>query len=460
MLQNRIPVCSDFAIMMGSYADDHYVIKRYEGEHLTTGYEGAQVTTSYEGAHVIPRYEGADVIDHGSATKKQRKSSFIHIHHAAPLHGTSTSTPRQHVPSYHQAPITNYITDMKPRAEPETPATGAASLDMDSMEIEEFHIDASEIHQKEIHNFHNHQDQISAIPQVRQAIDNTGLLCPSPHLVSTGGDSFSPAAAAVAGGVEASQSQNLDSPGNFKATGPHIAVDCANIGFALGHSLYPEKSCVFLVAGIVQCIDSFVELGCHVQGFMSQGRFSTLPKDGGGDRLREYARQGLLTVTPSGDDDDTYIIDWASQYEDGYMVTNDRFRDHQARVYNESKSEGAAFEAWLQKHRITYVFTNKQFSSIHPVVKALKRAKLLESHNNKQEADGNKEEHTGNNTEAAGGSKEGADESTVVYSYEAHELEEVEMEDVVDEFGDMLPAAYETTVAAILHSDVWKRTKT
>eukprot|EP00808_Paulinella_micropora_P018302 g10239.t1 len=67
--------------------------------------------------------------------------------------------------------------------------------------------------------------------------------------------------------------------------------------------------------------------------------------------------EGLLVATPAQDYDDSYCIEYAMRHG-GYIVSNDRYRDH---VEGVEPSRRAAVRAWLKTHLITFAFVKDEF---------------------------------------------------------------------------------------------------
>jgi hypothetical protein len=69
--------------------------------------------------------------------------------------------------------------------------------------------------------------------------------------------------------------------------------------------------------------------------------------------LQDLSNQGLLITTPPQDYDDSYIIQYAMNHG-GYIVSNDRFRDHKLR-------ESRVIRRWLRQHVISFTFICDEF---------------------------------------------------------------------------------------------------
>lgn len=69
--------------------------------------------------------------------------------------------------------------------------------------------------------------------------------------------------------------------------------------------------------------------------------------------LRDLSDQGLLITTPPQDYDDSYIIQYAMNHG-GFIVSNDRFRDHK-------RKESSKVRNWLKTHLISFTFILDEF---------------------------------------------------------------------------------------------------
>ena len=63
-------------------------------------------------------------------------------------------------------------------------------------------------------------------------------------------------------------------------------------------------------------------------------------------------------TTPSQDYDDTYCIEYAKSHK-GYIVTNDKFRDHIDKIQEIDKKK--AESRWLRQYRISFAFHGDEF---------------------------------------------------------------------------------------------------
>ncbi|KAL4164696.1 hypothetical protein KRP22_003437 [Phytophthora ramorum] len=74
--------------------------------------------------------------------------------------------------------------------------------------------------------------------------------------------------------------------------------------------------------------------------------------------LNELVQKDHVILTPSQAHDDFYVIDYAVKY-DGFIVTNDMFRDH---VSNKRSFHGKRLTStWVRSHCIDFTFVGKEF---------------------------------------------------------------------------------------------------
>ncbi|KAG7391511.1 hypothetical protein PHYPSEUDO_004581 [Phytophthora pseudosyringae] len=74
--------------------------------------------------------------------------------------------------------------------------------------------------------------------------------------------------------------------------------------------------------------------------------------------LNELVRKDHVILTPSQAHDDFYVIDYAVKY-DGFIVTNDMFRDH---VSNKRTFHGKRLTSnWVRSHCIDFTFVGTEF---------------------------------------------------------------------------------------------------
>ncbi|CAN0204881.1 unnamed protein product [Ectocarpus fasciculatus] len=85
-------------------------------------------------------------------------------------------------------------------------------------------------------------------------------------------------------------------------------------------------------------------------------RASRLPDDV--PLLQRLVDDGLIVSTPPQDYDDSYCIKYAMARE-GYVVTNDLYRDHVKGIEGRKKADAA--RRWIKSHSISYTFVGDEF---------------------------------------------------------------------------------------------------
>ena len=136
-----------------------------------------------------------------------------------------------------------------------------------------------------------------------------------------------------------------------------VAIDCANLACAyvynannLGDSLGP-----------VSAYKYWKKLGHEVKVFVLQTKiYNKKNPERIMDNLDIFNReieQKDRPIIPAGGDDDSYFIKWAVD-NNAIMVTNDRLKDHKARLSGNSLNE---FNNWLPISRCGFTFIDDQF---------------------------------------------------------------------------------------------------
>ncbi|GMF16037.1 unnamed protein product [Phytophthora lilii] len=148
-----------------------------------------------------------------------------------------------------------------------------------------------------------------------------------------------------------------------------IVIDAPNVAMRHG------KGKVFSCAGIELAVNYFQALGHRVVAFIpdymlqsdeeraqreEQGEVLTaakIPDDV--PLLERLVNKGVLVPTPPQDYDDSYSIQYAGLH-DGYVVTNDLFRDHIINMVG-PRERKVAMRAWLRAHQISYSWVRNEF---------------------------------------------------------------------------------------------------
>ncbi|KAE8898110.1 hypothetical protein PF005_g7637 [Phytophthora fragariae] len=148
-----------------------------------------------------------------------------------------------------------------------------------------------------------------------------------------------------------------------------VVIDAPNVAMRHG------KGKVFSCAGIDLAVNYFQALGHRVIAFIpdymlqsdderaereEQGEVLTAAKIPDNVALLErLVLQGVLIPTPPQDYDDSYSIQYAGLH-DGYVVTNDLFRDHIVNMVG-PRERKVAMRAWLRAHQISYSWVRNEF---------------------------------------------------------------------------------------------------
>lgn len=145
-----------------------------------------------------------------------------------------------------------------------------------------------------------------------------------------------------------------------------VVLDCANIGWAYGDDHFD-------VTGIRKALAFFAKYDVDVVAFIPSSYLKKKPRDGGRgnavmetderEQLETLVRTGDVTVVPSGDHDDVYILSYARS-NNGFIVSNDFYADHIASV--EVKSIQSSMKLWLNVNRCGFTFLNNSHFMINP----------------------------------------------------------------------------------------------
>lgn len=151
----------------------------------------------------------------------------------------------------------------------------------------------------------------------------------------------------------------VDSPGDRETL--LVVLDAANIGYFYGNGVFDAN-------GIVFALDYFSILNIETKAFIPSAFFRAKPRDGSkGNGLMETEELAILnelvgsfslSVVPSGDNDDLYIIKYAKE-NNGFIISNDFFTDHIRNIGNHS-SKQSMFH-WIRENRCSYTFVDKAF---------------------------------------------------------------------------------------------------
>lgn len=136
-----------------------------------------------------------------------------------------------------------------------------------------------------------------------------------------------------------------------------VIIDAANVAFSAGGNEY------FNVAGLQTCLEYFRELGYDATAVCSQRTYTGPWRKGRepDDRqlLQRLHGEKLLDTTPSGENDDSYMLKYAREHGSCLIVSNDKFRDW----IDNSKGTQKRLERlnWVKANVVPYSFVRARF---------------------------------------------------------------------------------------------------
>jgi hypothetical protein len=148
-----------------------------------------------------------------------------------------------------------------------------------------------------------------------------------------------------------------------------VVLDGANIGYSYGSGVFDAK-------GLVLAIEYFTGEKVDIKAFLPSGLCRARPRDGSRgnglmqtdnlDIVHQLVSDGSVSIVPSGDPDDIYIIRYAKD-NNGFIVSNDFFADHIRNMDNHS-SQQSMFH-WIRENRCGYTFVGNQEFMPNPASK-------------------------------------------------------------------------------------------
>ena len=148
-----------------------------------------------------------------------------------------------------------------------------------------------------------------------------------------------------------------------------VVLDGANIGYSYGSGVFDAK-------GLVLAIEYFTGEKVDIKAFLPSGLCRARPRDGSRgnglmqtdnlDIVHQLVSNGSVSIVPSGDPDDIYIIRYAKD-NNGFIVSNDFFADHIRNMDNHS-SQQSMFH-WIRENRSGYTFVGNQEFMPNPASK-------------------------------------------------------------------------------------------
>lgn len=140
-----------------------------------------------------------------------------------------------------------------------------------------------------------------------------------------------------------------------------VVLDCANVGWSYGGNMFAAE-------GIRIALHYLVDMGACVAAFLPAHYLFKKPRDGTRENavmatddfciLEEMVNLRQISVVPSGDNDDHYILSYARE-NGAYVISNDHFGDH-IRTLDEQGLR-RSLEAWVNSYRCSYTFANNKF---------------------------------------------------------------------------------------------------
>jgi len=133
-----------------------------------------------------------------------------------------------------------------------------------------------------------------------------------------------------------------------------------------------EEERAFSVTGIEKALEFFalVPVPCRIVAFIPSSYVRIKPSDGSRgnakmstdeiDKLEMMVREAAVSVVPTGDHDDAYILSYARTH-DGYIVSNDLFNDHIHNMRRRDPQLGAELSDYLDIYRCGYTFVHGEF---------------------------------------------------------------------------------------------------
>ena len=142
-----------------------------------------------------------------------------------------------------------------------------------------------------------------------------------------------------------------------------VILDCANIGYA-----YAQNQC-FSINGVDLALKYFESYGfIRVTAFIPASYLRRKPRDGSKGnvlmetedwtKLNALVESRRISPVPPGDNDDVYILSYARR-RNGFVVSNDFFRDHIAKI--EVESLRRSMQMWIRESRCQYTFVRDEF---------------------------------------------------------------------------------------------------
>ena len=145
----------------------------------------------------------------------------------------------------------------------------------------------------------------------------------------------------------------------------------------------------FQVSQLVAAINYFERYGLRVISFIPAAMVRRRPYKGDDDKsnarmqttmveqLNHLISNGKVTVVPSGDEDDLYVLSY-SRRNHCFIVSNDFFHDHIRRLSRQDESLGRSMKLWIDENKCTYTFVGSEFVP-SPATSLMRTLEALES---------------------------------------------------------------------------------
>jgi hypothetical protein len=160
----------------------------------------------------------------------------------------------------------------------------------------------------------------------------------------------------------------------------HVVLDCANIGYDYGQDDFSAQG----VYAALQYFKNARFLQLRVTAFLPAYMVRRKPTDGARgnaimqtediELLQRLVEARELTLVPPADYDDFYIIAFAYKHN-GFIISNDRFKDHIESIQDPAIQARCA--QWMALRRVSYTFVNVSGHPHFEINPASKLAELL-----------------------------------------------------------------------------------
>lgn len=139
-----------------------------------------------------------------------------------------------------------------------------------------------------------------------------------------------------------------------------VVLDCANIAYAYGNNHFNAK-------GIDVAIKFFLALNIQVVAFLQasyvQKKHCSKMTTEDVDLLNSLVSSRKITLVPSGDHDDVFILSHARNCN-AFVVSNDFFNDHLRSIIDESTR--LSMKLWIEENRCSFTFLDNTTFMINP----------------------------------------------------------------------------------------------